>query len=545
MARPTGLPRLSTWCPLGKETLRELPCSQLVGCYLGGGEGLLRPTRPRRQKLRSKLRLDEGTVAAAAAVAGPGALAAAAARTRRATASGASVGVAAVARWGASRGRWRRGRGRSCIFPIWAQNSQAVALAVRRTPLWTLKATQLLIFAANVCLVRFIPVYYDEVGLSRWLMSLLLVIMPLASFVGALFWSARVDRSGEYKRTLMGTSAVAVAVVFTYLSPAVRVSFPLLLVVTALHGFFAGPSGPLVDALCLKVLAEEPGGKEAYGDQRLWSAVGWGGMALVVGQLVDCFGSASMFFSFAFLVALNVSLIGIWMPRVPRVLPVATAAASAAEGVARPMSTAAWLRALGRFEGSWLFANLVVYGALMALVENFLNVFLLQDFVSPPKVLIGAATAVMCVFEIPVFKFIGRCWREDRWSLISVLVVAEFLLAARCILYMLVPRGRPWLVLLVEPLHGFTFAAMWCATVEYARRLAPPGTEAKTQALANGLFYYISFAAGSFAWGFLVQRPPQGLGFARCFLFDAGVLVGWLAVWMAGWAVAHRRGWLS
>jgi hypothetical protein len=39
---------------------------------------------------------------------------------------------------------------------------------------------------------------------------------------------------------------------------------------------------------------------------------------------------------------------------------------------------------------------------------------------------------------------------------------------------------------LVEPLHGFTFAAAWCATVPYASRLALPGTEAKMQALING-----------------------------------------------------------
>ena len=41
-------------------------------------------------------------------------------------------------------------------------------------------------------------------------------------------------------------------------------------------------------------------------------------------------------------------------------------------------------------------------------------------------------------------------------------------------------------MLFVEPLHGFTFAAVWCATVTYANRLALPGTEAKMQALING-----------------------------------------------------------
>jgi len=48
------------------------------------------------------------------------------------------------------------------------------------------------------------------------------------------------------------------------------------------------------------------------------------------------------------------------------------------------------------------------------------------------------------------------------------------------------PHPRPWLVLFVEPLHGLTFAGMWSAAVEYARRLAPQGAEAKMQALVNG-----------------------------------------------------------
>lgn len=38
----------------------------------------------------------------------------------------------------------------------------ASAKAVKRTPLWTLKVTQMLLFAANVCLVRFITVFYHE-----------------------------------------------------------------------------------------------------------------------------------------------------------------------------------------------------------------------------------------------------------------------------------------------------------------------------------------------------------------------------------------------
>jgi len=119
--------------------------------------------------------------------------------------------------------------------------------------------------------------------------------------------------------------------------------------------------------------------------------------------------------------------------------------------------------------------------------------------------------------------------------------MAELVLALRCVLYAILPRSQPWLVLLVEPLHGFTFAAMWCATVEYARKLAVPGTEATLQALVNGLFYQISAAAGSLLWGLVVQRPPRGLGFTKCFLLDAVLIVGWLVIFRAGQRLSQRR----
>lgn len=434
----------------------------------------------------------------------------------------------------------------------WTSNQAKIGADVPRrpaaTPLWTLKATQLLIFGANVSLARYVVVFYDALGFSRRLMGVLLVVFPLASFCGAMFWSAFVDRTGEYKGTLIGTSVAGVIIVLFIWLVAKRITFPVLAALTALHGFFAAPSGPIVDALCLKVLAERGPSDEGYGDQRLWSAIGWGLMALVCGRLVDVFGTSAIFFSYATLVMANVFIIGTWMPASATSSAKATAraggasspAASAAEGTAGT----SWRDILGRFDAVWLLANLVVYGALMALVENYLNVFLLQDFVGCPKVLLGAATAVMCLFEIPVFKLIGRCWTEDRSSLIAVLTAAEVLLAVRCVLYAVLPRSRPWLVLLVEPLHGFTFAAMWCASVEFARRIAPAGAEAKMQALANGLFYNVSFAAGSLLWGFLVQHPPAGFGFTASFWLDAACILGWLAFWRAGWVVARRRRWL-
>ena len=55
-------------------------------------------------------------------------------------------------------------------------------------------------------------------------MGILLVLMPMMSFIGGLFWSMIVDRTGSYRGVLTTTSLLGVAAVFGYLLPQVATS---------------------------------------------------------------------------------------------------------------------------------------------------------------------------------------------------------------------------------------------------------------------------------------------------------------------------------
>lgn len=399
----------------------------------------------------------------------------------------------------------------------------------RATPLWTLKATQLLGAAAWACLLRYIVVFYVGIGLGRRQIGVLMLISPVASFAGQLFWSTIIDRLGDFKRPLVGTTAAGTCLVFLCLLPQVQRSFTLLAVVTALYNFMLSTAGPIIDAMCLKVLAERPDTQEGYGNQRLWCAVGWGGMSLVLGHLVDMFGTRFLFFGFGAIQAANIAIVVIWLP--PPERP-SSGAAAAHSGPRRFLT----------FDVVCFFANLIVYGVSMALVENFLFVFLLQDFEGTPNVLLGATVAMMCAFEVPVFALMERLWkrRSGEAAISRVLLGSQLIFALRCWLYTLLPRDRPWLVLLIEPLHGITFAAMWCAAVEYGRLVAPRGMEARMQALVNGLFVQVAMGLGSVLWGHLVERAPTGLGFDACLYLDAGLTVAWLPLWLAGRSLGRR-----
>merc|ERR1719506_3401017 len=105
----------------------------------------------------------------------------------------------------------------------------------------------------------------------------------------------------------------------------------------------------------------------------------------------------------------------------------------------------------------------------MALVESFLFIFLIRDFDPPASsLLLGSAVAVMCAFELPVFYYVHHIF--DRVGLTRLLSCCHVVFAVRCLAYTALPRDAPALVLVIEPLHGVTFACMWAVSVEYAKR---------------------------------------------------------------------------
>jgi len=241
-------------------------------------------------------------------------------------------------------------------------------------------------------------------------------------------------------------------------------------------------------------------------------------------KLMDLFGVKTMFISFAVLISATVGIILVCFP---------------ARRKARTPPPGAAPLSMWRFEVLWFFANLMVYGIGMSLVENFLAVYLIREFESVTNFLIGSTIAVMCLFEVPVFLYFKHI--VAKLSLTATLTGCYFIFAIRCVLYAFLPADQPYLVLLIEPLHGITFALMWSCSIEYGRRLAPPGSEAKMQALVNGLYAQLSMGLGSMIWGRVTEDAPLGIGFRNAFLLDAAVMMTWCLVWNAAWCVYRRR----
>nr|KAG5696510.1 hypothetical protein BaRGS_021046 [Batillaria attramentaria] len=103
---------------------------------------------------------------------------------------------------------------------------------------------------------------------------------------------------------------------------------------------------------------------------------------------------------------------------------------------------------------------------------------------APPQ-LFGLCVVSSVILEVPTFFFSGRLIR--RLGPVPCLCVSIATMSTRLLAYSLL--GNPWLVLLIEPLHGVTFGLMLSSATTYASIVSPPGMSATTQGLVGGILF--------------------------------------------------------
>mmetsp|Transcript_49585 Transcript_49585/g.105518 ORF Transcript_49585/g.105518 Transcript_49585/m.105518 type:complete len:478 (-) Transcript_49585:58-1491(-) len=414
----------------------------------------------------------------------------------------------------------------------------------RLTPLWALKAVYCIGTGSGACLWKYITVFYHSIGLTNSQIGLIQMLNPAINFVAQIGWAGLCDYLGSYKEVLIVSNTLGVIATCCCLFPFVQEHFWILCLVVLAASAFMASRGSVNDSLALQIVddykqartvaaargeAVDVKSLPSYGEQRLWGAAGWGFCSLFGGYLMDSFGVPFMFVSFALLLSLTIFIIAFYFP-----------ARQASMQRPQETSSVAPRRNLLNFELIWFFANLILYGFCMSLVETFLFVFMLRDFQGTTSFLLGATILVMCAFEIPVFMWVDKKLFH-KWNLTTLLSACHVIFAIRCFLYAACPREHAWLVLLIEPLHGITFAAMWSCSVEYAKRLSPEGGQAKMQALVNGMYYQFAIGIGSVVWGPLTEEPPKGYGFAPCYYAAAVLLLIWSVIWNIGWCMRRQR----
>ena len=340
-----------------------------------------------------------------------------------------------------------------------------------------------LYYGAISILFPFLALFYQSQGLSGGQIGLLAAISPIISFFGAPLWTGAADASRRHKLVAM-LSTVGVVIV-TFIFPSIS-SFSGLLLMISLFAIFGAPTGSLVDAAVLTMLGNR---KERYGRIRLWGTIGYGVIAPFAGNLIGRLGLNWAFWGYAILMLGGLLVI----TQIPF-------RQSHSNGSFR-----GGLRVLFANQSWMLFLVMVfIAGIGMATINNYLFVYM--QSLGASKTLMGFALTVSTISEIPAMFFSDRLLR--RFGARGMLVIAMTTIGLRLLFYSL--TTQPWVVLVIQLVHGLTFAAIYTAGVHYADMIAPPGMKSTTQGMFSGTLMGFGSAAGGLLGGLLLDRFSPG-----------------------------------
>ncbi|MFH1568774.1 MAG: major facilitator superfamily domain-containing protein 6 [Gemmatimonadota bacterium] len=364
----------------------------------------------------------------------------------------------------------------------------------------------LLYYAAMAALLPYLTLYYQQLGLRGGQIGVLVAIPPVLTLFGASLWGAAADATRRHRLVLC--LAIAGAAVAALALSRVG-AFGWLVPTVVVFAFFVAPITALADNAVMELLGDR---RDRYGRVRLWGAVGWGVAAPLVGRLVEQRGLGLSFYAYA---ALMLACL-----LVAARLPVAAGhRAVLGQGLRRLLGNRQWR----------LFLFLAfVGGAGLGFVHHFL--FLYMEQIGASRTTMGLALTTATLSEL-VFFYCADRWVR-RYGVRPLFIAAMLASSVRLFAYSV--TDAPWVVLVIQLLHGPSFAMMWTAGVSWANRLAPPGLGATAQGLFTGVNFGLAGAAGALVGGVLFEH----LGPVPMYrIASLGVLAGAVVYLLAG-----RRG---
>lgn len=443
-------------------------------------------------------------------------------------------------------------------------------------------------FAALAAPGRFVSVFFRSLGLGDAQIGLVMSLPTLLSVASALAGGVLADTSADGKRRTMLCGTAASACLFLCILPSSSLlgrDAPARLATIALFYTLAraasSPTMSALDAYTLEFLVGRygAGAKKRYGGERLWGAVSWGIISIVIGLTVDRVGFNALFgYNFFASAALAISLFDwpfgaaaaersgggseeeplLMASREASAESVADAfrlkgedgfgevgesgAKSEEVGFGRSDAAGDWdvdegrsldgteagvygcdsrvesETAVGNDENGreqsffefviFLFSRMDSLAFLFTMacisvgtsqVEGLYFLFL--DDIGSSNTLLGFSVAVTVIFEIPLF-FYGDAL-SSRFSGRSLLLMGMGFYVARVLYYTLITE--PWMVLLVEPLHGVTFSFVQMAAVLEMSRLGPPNLQTTAQSVLS-IARMLGSVLGTVGGGILMEK---------------------------------------
>jgi len=315
-------------------------------------------------------------------------------------------------------------------------------------------------FAAIGVFFPFFPTWLDARGVTGLGLGAILALRPVMGMVGPIAFGFVADALG-LRGSLVRLACLGSLVCFAVLAGAGQVGTTLgywpLFAVVALFSLFRAPMLVLADVVALEEAS-------SYGRQRLWGSLGFMVTVFVAGTLLDLRALAP-FPTAVTALLLTALLASLGLPRKSDHPP-------------RPV-----LHDARRLAASGDFGLLLLVALLWTASHSGYDAVVslhLRDL-GGSSTFVGLCWAVGSLAEVGLMAVSGSLL--DRYGAPRLLVFGTAVGAVRWLLLGTV-RSLP-VLLLLQPLHAFSYALVWIAALAVVKQRAPAHVMATAQGLVN------------------------------------------------------------
>lgn len=424
-----------------------------------------------------------------------------------------------------------------------------------RKNLLVLKLYYFFAFSAKACIKPFYPVFFRHVGMSAQQTGIILGLKPLARIIGAPVSGVLADKYRKHRHVMLVMFIVSTTLQFSLvfvrpseessvernlicgnssiwnssgnmwpcgntgncslfnldkncanhsvLNVSVMTNSPvkggnnkttfLILIILAFVSSLFDNSNSVADAAAVKYLTDMDRVGD-YGKQRMWGSAGWGSIAIISGFTMD--QSAQRLNQNEFLLA----FCGFLLFSILTIITVFKLPVESLEDKSKPNIIRNVRTLLSDCRIVTFLIVILVMGTCMATIEVFLFWFL-QDL-NGSHLLMGLSLCMTCVTEVPIMFYSGHLVKWFGHN--GVLYLTFVCYTVRYLSYSFIPNA--WYVLVIEPLHGITFGAMWAATTSYGGMISPEGLRATVMGLVSATHFGFGRLIAGFGGGAVYSK---------------------------------------
>ncbi len=335
-------------------------------------------------------------------------------------------------------------------------------------------------YASSAILLPYLPLYLQSKGYSASEIGLLMMIGPFISIFAQPFWGYVSDRFNSVRNIvflLWSLSLLGSLGLFLTKGFGLTLGFILMLY------FFLLPSIPLIDNLVVKSTAQRG---MSYGSVRLWGSIGFSGVALISGLLLEELGGVANIPYFY------------WALWIFPFLLLAFIKDEKGSGQRITLSTIGTIFKNKNF--LWFMVMVLMISIPHRMNDALLGLYL--NKLGATDSMVSWAWAIAACTEIPVFAYINRY--IHRYHELTILGLVSVLYTIRWILYTFF--SDPWVLIGLQTTHMVTFAVLWIVAVQYVVRLLPEQFGSTGQSILAMVFMGLAGIIGGSVGGWLSEQ---------------------------------------